>query len=124
MSKKLNPATPVRPAWLTEDCPNWCAYPGEHAGRDMYDDRSHSGEAGRILLTAEEPMTSEKPGGGIEVYDDPSHMDVYMIQHYREAGPRIWIGRDGSNVGMHLSIADAEQLITELRARVDAAAKA
>lgn len=123
MSTKPNRTAPVRPSWLTEDCPTWCAWPDEHANRDMYDDRTHAGESAQIALTAEEPMIYKKPGGGIEVYDDPSQMDVYLIQHYREAGPRIWIGRDGSSEGMHLSIADAEQLIAELRARVDAAAQ-
>jgi hypothetical protein len=55
------------------------------------------------------------------ISDEPSELDVFLIQHYREASPRIWIGRDGTNEGMYLAIADAEQLIAQLHARVDAA---
>lgn len=102
------------PAWLTEDCPSWCTE--RHADSDRYNDRTHTGMITDVILTAEEP-----PMDGVKTYEHPTELNVYMIQHYREAWPRIWIGRNGTNEGMYLTLDEAGQLMAELRIRADQA---
>jgi hypothetical protein len=111
-----------RPVWLTADCPAWCEQPGWHKDSDRYADRRHSGKPVYVDLTAEEPpMAGESPKA--KVFDDPEFATVYLLQHYREAEPRIWVGKGETNEGIHLTLAEAEQLAGQLRARVDEAAK-
>lgn len=102
------------PTWLTSGCPSWCAYPERHADSDKYDDRIHDGITTEIILTAEESIR----GHDGAVYDDPSQVDITMSQHYREASPRIWVGRNQTDEGVHLTLDEAERLARELLLRV------
>lgn len=104
---------PKRPFWLGEGgCPSWCGYDDLHKDEDAYDDRTHAGAMMSFPLTAEEPLAEHHCQG------DDAEVDVSLIQHYREASPRVWLGREGSRRGMHLTLDEAEQLARVLFARV------
>lgn len=62
-------------------------------------------------------MTGESPGA--EVFDDPEFATVYLLQHYREEWPRIWVGKGETNEGVHLTLAEAEHLATVLHDLVE-----
>lgn len=125
------PNTPAKtaddPAWLRDGCPPWCEMGALHQDSDHLDDRVHSGSAAHITLTAEEPplgpeVTPDGKGwtGKSVPYDEPAEADVYLVQHYREATARVWVGRDGSRTGIHLTLVEAEQLAHEILKRVAA----
>lgn len=128
MAQPTTPAeTANRPAWLPDGCPPWCEMGALHKDRDRLEDRVHSGSSAHITLTAEEPP----PGPGVTPdgrgwtgksvpYDEPAEADVHLEQHYREATPRVWVGRDGSLTGMHLTLDEAERLAYEMLKRVAA----
>jgi hypothetical protein len=100
------------PDWLPDGCPSWCDYGELHKDVDAYDDRTHCRSALSFPLTAEEPLDEH------HIDRDGAEVDVSLIQHYREASPRVWLGREGSRQGMHLTLDEAERLARELLARV------
>jgi hypothetical protein len=119
--------TASRPSWLPDGCPPWCEMGPLHKDIDYLDDRVHSGSSVHITLTAEEPPLG--PGvtpdgkGRIErsvPYDDPATADVHLQQHYREATPRVWVGRNESRIGMYLTLNEAERLAHEILKRAAA----
>jgi hypothetical protein len=42
-------------------------------------------------------------------------MRLYILQHHREREPRIWLGRNDTNQGGHLTLDEAEELAEHLR---------
>ena len=97
-------------AWLTEGChvcPSWCG--GHHRDNDMYNDRVHQSRTVTIPLTAEELAYTDGSDDGLP------HVTLCLVQHYREEWPRIWVGRDDTPHGFHLTLGEAEWLATELR---------
>ena len=97
-------------AWLTEGfhiCPSWCRI--VHRDDDMYEDRVHQSSMVMIPLTAEERAYTTGPDEGLP------HVNLCLVQHYREEWPRIWVGRDDTPHGFHLTLGEAEWLATELR---------
>ncbi|MEV5704776.1 hypothetical protein [Actinoallomurus sp. NPDC052274] len=125
-ARPIPPAeTAARPAWLPDGCPPWCDMGPLHKDSDHLDDRVHSGSATQITLTAEEPplgpgVTPDGMGwtGESVSYPQPVQADIYLEQHYREATPRVWVGRDGRTTGMHLTLDEAEQFAHEVLKRV------
>lgn len=87
------------PVWSPQGCPSWCDVPDLHRDGDHYDDRSH------CSLGAHIPLSLAKV-----VDDERATLDVSMIQHYREVEPRVWIGRDGSAQGDHLTLDEAREM--------------
>ncbi|MFI0354274.1 DUF6907 domain-containing protein [Actinomadura sp. 9N407] len=115
------------PAWLPDGCPSWCEVGDAHKDKDHIADRFHFGPATHITLTAEEPplgpgVTPDGKGwtGKSVPYDDPAHADVYLLQHYRELGPRLWVGRADSPIGINLTLDEAERVALEILKRVAA----
>lgn len=102
-----------RPAWLPNGCPPWCEWGPLHKDGDAIDDRWHSGGSVSFPLTAEDPLPT-----GHHCEGDGAEVDVSLIQEYREAEPRVWLGREGSRQGMHLTLEEAERLACELLDRV------
>jgi hypothetical protein len=123
--RRVRTVTPVpapRPHWLTGECPTWC-HVDDHASGDRFDDRLHTGMTGVIPLTAEEPPSyTDRDGKELWAADnEPAWADLFLIQHYREAEARIWVGRDGTSKGFHLTLDEAEDLAATLLDRVTAA---
>lgn len=102
------PQTPSHPAWLPNGCPAWCEARGLHIDGDAYEDRTHTGGGITLPLTAEEPLHRDDRDG--------AQLDVALIQHYREAEPRVRIGRDETSQGTHLSLTEVGTLIGHLSA--------
>ena len=105
------------PAWVNDStpCPSWCPYGRDHKDSDAYDDRTHSGSTWHVPLTAEDPIAyAEGPGGERVVDSEPSELDLYLVMHYREIEPRIWLGRDGTDKGQHLTLKEARELAERL----------
>lgn len=90
------------PFWLPDGCPSWCAYTELHRNSDHYDDRSHSSTATAVALTATNPQEFGDP--------HPIELQLNAEQHYREREPRIWLGRDDTSNGVHLTLDEAQQL--------------
>jgi hypothetical protein len=107
-----------RPSWLPHGCPSWCEWGPLHKDDDGIDDRWHSGGGVSFALTAEEPLSPH------HCNSDGAEVDVSLIQDYREASPRVWVGREGTNQGMHLTLDEAERLARELLGRVELARNA
>ncbi|SEG94674.1 hypothetical protein SAMN04489712_1502 [Thermomonospora echinospora] len=102
-----NSQKPAQAAWLPESgCPRWCTWSSMHQDSDAYEDRSHSGGGITMPLMADEPLTIDAQAGG--------ELNLHLIQHYRETEPRVWIGRDQSNQGTHLSLAETADLMGHL----------
>ncbi|MBA9001993.1 DUF6907 domain-containing protein [Thermomonospora cellulosilytica] len=105
---------PARAVWMPESgCPTWCDSGGLHVDGDAYTDRTHCGGGIVMRLTAEEPLEMGDEAGAT--------LDLNLVQHYREIEPRIWMGRDETGQGTHLSLADAATLIRHLAALLAAA---
>ncbi len=103
-------------AWLTEGfhiCPSWCAQ--HHSTTEMYEDRVHQGVMAAVTLTAEELEHGEESGVSLPGAEGLPHVNLCLVQHYREEWPRIWVGRDDTPHGFHLTLGEAEWLATELR---------
>lgn len=110
-----------RAAWLTQGyhvCPEWCD--GGHDTTDSYDDREHIGTISAVTLTADDTWPDEDPGVARLGAAGLPHVNMYLVQHYREAEPRVWLGKGGSNQGVYLTVAEAEVLAAELRYLVEA----
>ncbi len=77
-----------RPYWQTEPCPTWCSK--GHEASDHPVDRNHwsATDGHRLPLTF---LGLQRTPDNTGWYDDPPIMDVYMVQHVREAEPRISI---------------------------------
>ena len=86
------------PAWQPEGCPSWCECGDLHRSGDHYDDRIHVNLGAHVALSIPRQVDDEIPT-----------LDVSLIQHYREASPRVWIGRDGSSKGDHLTVDEARE---------------
>lgn len=113
MTEERTDVTPARPSWLPNGCPPWCQQPG-HLDGDRYEDRIHAGSTSHMTLTAAEPPTSLTGPG----YDnEPATVETNLLQHYREAEPRVSLMRDEDSMG-DLTLAEAEQLAQELLKRV------
>ncbi|WP_433174179.1 DUF6907 domain-containing protein [Actinoallomurus sp. CA-150999] len=95
-----------RPYWLPEGCPPWCLRVPEHSNDDHPDDRTHAGEDASVTLTAADPL---------DLDGEAEEMRLYLLQHYREREPLIWLGRNETNQGGHLTLDEAEELAGELR---------
>jgi hypothetical protein len=104
------PSSTTGPAWQPTGCPSWCQVTDLHCDADHYDDRIH------IHLGAHVPLSLAP-----RVDDDTPTLDVSMAAHYRETSPRVWIGRDGTNAGEHLTLGEARQLALQLLELVAAA---
>lgn len=102
-------------AWLTEGChvcPAWCD--GFHGNDDAYDDRTHQGPTVAVTLTADELAPGEDPGMTRPGAESLPHVNMSLVQHYREESPRIWVGRGGTAQGFYLTTAEAELLASHL----------
>ncbi|GAA0348068.1 hypothetical protein NE235_10825 [Actinoallomurus spadix] len=95
-----------RPYWLPGNCPPWCLLVTEHRDDDHPEDRSHAGRDASVTLTAADPL---------DLDGEPEEMRLYLLQHYRECEPRIWLGRNDTDRGGHLTLDEAEALAAELR---------
>lgn len=105
-----------RPFWQPQPCPPWCAFDEDHSPDDAYVDRSHYSAYREIALTVEDP-TDRDPRDAVE----PTVARIELNQHYREIEPRIWLGKDETRQGMHLTLGEARQLADELMRAVDMA---
>lgn len=110
-----------RPYWLPYGCPTWCVDEGSHRDSEGYEDRSHIGRQIDVDLTAEDSRWARvgKHGNRIDRGEDPSTVRMYLFQHYREIEPRIWLGRDDSADGVHLTPAEAKRVAAALAGLVD-----
>ncbi|HZB30522.1 MAG TPA: hypothetical protein VE465_10185 [Streptosporangiaceae bacterium] len=108
---------PRRPAWLTGPCPSWCDR-DDHSDADKYDDRRHASVYRLFTLTAAEPHD-----GHVADDDDaePPKLEIFLEQHYRESEPRLWIARDQTLHGWHLTIDEMRRLADLLNTMVDVA---
>lgn len=103
-------------AWMTEGyhvCPSWCI--GDHFTGDAYDDRTHESPMVAIPLTADDMEPGENLGATRPGAEGLMHINMCLTQHYREAAPRIWVGRGSSRNGFHLTSSESEWLATALR---------
>lgn len=97
------------PYWMPEGCPDWCLRGVEHRDDDHPEDRSHAGPDASVTLTAADPL---------DLDGEPEEMRLYLLQHHREREPRIWLGRNDTNQGGHLTLDEAEDLAEHLRRMV------
>lgn len=92
------------PAWQPEGCPAWCECGDLHRDGDRYADRLHCNLGAHFPLSLAD---RDEP-------DEVPTLDVNMLQHYREASPRIWIGRDGTNNGNEMTVDEAREVALKL----------
>lgn len=97
----------ARPWWLPGGCPSWCEWPDTHEGHDHYVDRLHMGARVSVTLTATEDSEPTE-------YDDPREAGAYIVQHYREAEPRIELVRDDAPMHVQLTADEAEEFAMKL----------
>ena len=95
----------TRPSRLPVGCPFWCTWPDLHKEHDHYEDRTHCGPGVEVVLTAV---------SGQEVDDHPDVVRAYLLQHYREIGPRIELSRDDHPVDIQLTLEEAEEFAGKL----------
>ncbi|MCP2336120.1 DUF6907 domain-containing protein [Actinomadura rupiterrae] len=105
------------PAWLPYGCPAWCGYGDEHDEDTHYDDRNHGGFAFNLVLTAFSSAISDDR----DIATERPELNMNLVQHYREVEPRIWIGFNGTNKGVHVTISEAEKAARHLLDMVAAA---
>jgi hypothetical protein len=93
--------------WQAVPCPHWCQ--AVHGNGDFDGDRIHYGEPADVPLSTADP---------IQGYEDDSRMGdflrVHLDQHYREAGPRVYVDRNEASTDYVLTLDEAEQLARTL----------
>lgn len=97
------------PVWMTEPCPGWClSNYGEHihGGEDAPEDRHHLS-----AVTVQPLLTMEFPN-----YESPTtpryaplDLMVDLLQHYREAEPRVVVNDTSDKFTLYLSLDEAQQ---------------
>ncbi len=94
------------PYWQTEPCPTWCSK--GHEASDHPVDRNHwsATDGHRLPLTF---LGLQRTPDNTGWYDDPPTMDVYMLQHVREAEPRISLSVNEAPA-TDLTLSEARQL--------------
>jgi len=97
--------------WQTEPCPTWCS--NGHEASDHPDDRKHwtAPDDRRLQLTL---YGLQRNADNTGWYDDPPIMDVYLMQHVREAEPRISISVNEAPA-TDLTLSEARRLADVLR---------
>jgi len=100
------PAVDAHPYWQTEPCPTWCSK--GHEASDHPEDRKHwtATDGHRVPLTF---LGLQRNADNTGWYDDPPIMDVYMVQHIREAEPRISLSVNEAPA-TDLTLSEARQL--------------
>ena len=83
----MTTTTTMAPWWLTPPCPSWCHK--DHDASQYPNNRLHYSEGttavGWITLTlADVPRPPDHAP-----YDDVPCLDSYLVQHWREAEPRV-----------------------------------
>ncbi|WP_344287371.1 hypothetical protein [Streptomyces synnematoformans] len=110
-------APAVAPAAAGEPLPAWWpthrvhpafCLPGEHTDDDHPDDRVCWGSNGYVDLALSAPVAT---GDGTT---RPEYLIVTPSQHVDETQPKLWLGLDESDVGRHLTVAEARQLAQRL----------
>jgi len=94
------------PFWQTEPCPTWCSK--GHEASDHPEDRKHWNDTDgqRLQLTLHALERNPDTGGW---YDDPPVLDVYLVQHVREAEPGINLSFNEATA-TSLTMAEADRL--------------
>lgn len=113
------------PYWQTKPCPPWCSRVVDkeaHADADGVPDRQcFSDWQGRVDLTlVEEPYDEwyqHRTRGWIEA----EYANIYLVQHYREVDPRVWLGRSDTGHGWHLTAGEARAIADQLVKAADLA---
>ncbi|WP_147944522.1 hypothetical protein [Microbispora sp. CSR-4] len=97
------------PAWLTRPCPAWCTE--RHGDRDYAVDRNHRGHT---LVTPLLTMDFVNCGSPDEPRYEPVELMCDLVQHHREAEPRINIGDTNDAFSDDLSLGEAEEFARHL----------
>ncbi|MFG1826711.1 DUF6907 domain-containing protein [Microbispora bryophytorum] len=98
----------LAPSWLTRPCPAWCTE--RHGDRDYAVDRNHRGHT---LVTPLLTMDFVNCGSPDEPRYEPVELMCDLVQHHREAEPRINIG-DTNDFSDDLSLGEAEEFARHL----------
>lgn len=102
-----------RPYWLDGPCPVWCW--GNHRKNDAGSDRRHSSRwSQQVRLSLEDPDRHEVRGEYLGY--TPARLEVYVLQGYREASPRVTVegGPPGSGRNFDLTLKEARKLVRAL----------
>lgn len=94
---------PPLPYWQGKRCPPWCRM--THSDMADLGDRVHQDGAAILTLTMEEPLVEREP----ELIVQPSELEVYTVQGYREEEPHLLLCHDEQS-GVQLTLAEARQL--------------
>jgi Domain of unknown function (DUF6907) len=118
--------TSARPYWLITPCPAWCE--SKHQNQDHPDDRIHLGPDVEVYamtspspewvyakeqVRSGSPVERERNLEMLREHDDkftPASFVAYLRQHELESEPRVWLALDESSDGLHLTLAETEQL--------------
>ncbi|MBB6547026.1 DUF6907 domain-containing protein [Nonomuraea rubra] len=102
--------------WLTvSPCPAWCR--DEHSGSDHPDDREHNS---LYLNTALQTMPYINYGHGDKPEYKPTGIMTDLVQHYREAEPRICFGDTGDHASYYMTLDEAQEIALHLLVLVSA----
>jgi hypothetical protein len=106
-----------RPYWQDQPCPPWCS--DRHSDDDEGADRLHLAFAAALTLTLEDPVTALVPGqeeGSRELIAEPSGLEVYIRQDYRESEPHLKVNLQLASgmLGARFTLGEARQLIENL----------
>lgn len=104
----------VRPFWMTVPCPAWCV--SGHSDDDAVDDRLHwASWRGEVWLSLEDETNEEFAfRHKHRTAFTPPFLRVDLLQRWREARPRLWVGWRDTNRGYHLSPTEARELAAAL----------
>lgn len=106
-----------RPYWQDQPCPPWCS--GGHSDNDEGADRIHLAFAAVLTLNLEDPVTGLVPGqeeGSRELIAEPSGLEVYIGQGYRESEPYLKVNLQLASgmLGARFTLGEVRQLIENL----------
>ncbi|GII86610.1 hypothetical protein Ssi03_46000 [Sphaerisporangium siamense] len=102
-----NQASP--PLWLTGPCPAWCEE--KHRGSDHPDDRKHHGGTLSVPLLT---IAFENFGTRDEPRLAPVELLADLMQHHREAEPRVVLGDTSDTFSRYLSLGEAQRFAFDL----------
>jgi hypothetical protein len=99
----------LRPYWLSQPCPPWCA--AEHRDYDQDSDRDHRGDQARVVL-----LTENADYAIVNTVPDnvqAAEMRASLDQGQRDAEPRVAISHNGEPEVM-LTLGEADELAGRL----------
>lgn len=92
------------PFWQVADCPAWCEI--HHQAGDQYPNRTHMGEGSLPRMGL---LLMDSDG------EQPSRLELTLIQHYRSTVPAVDVSRGSGRPGwVRLSLGEARRLSSSL----------